>query len=981
MTVGTLSGQTNDADVARLRREVEEQMMSIGRSVASVTGVAEANAASIVNLDISFGTAIEVNVRATPYNATGNGVTDDTTAFINAAQAARGGSRRLLIPRGTYNVNREINVSGLHVQLEQGAIVDFGGAPSGNFPSTACMYATGTLADLPALNANVAAQDTQIVFASAHGLAVGDVFAIYDPTDFSFNLARAEYRAGEWCRVQEVTSATEVMIDRPLVASYVAATVTCHAQTSTTLQLTGGEIRGVGTSTSIAVVEVIYGQGVSISNVELSGTQWSHINLQQCVGVVAKGVFARDYGPQGSTNYGININSCRDVVVADGVLETRRHPITCTTVNGDAGVPGRNIIVANCVLTADRNAPMDVHGATEFYTVIGCDLNGGISLSGDHGKVVGCRMTNRNNNGNRGILLSEMAGTDLTVADCDVFQTAAITSGWGLIDWAGNTTATAIDSSRTGVMRFENVRCHLDGSGGDVVDLHYRDTTDVDLSVDFVGFVVNQPSGASESRVLIRSETDRYKSIRFQGCDFTTARIAITDDDLQVDYFEVSDCRFNNIDGDFAAVTLDGPGAAAKITGCDFSGCKFAISLGLNSSTDQADRRGNVVSDCTFHDFPTASLGDVRYAIQVYGANTTVSDCNFADLLGASNAASYYIRMRSLGFTITGCTFGPPTSGSPFRAIACDGDQAGVQARSGQGVIADNLIDCGGVGESAIHLENTDYSVTGNIIIDPGDYGVQTDSTFLGYSKIVANLFRETDQTAVGVNTSSGDFIDISGNTFVGFDDAIRVTSQSATTRDSLTIMGNIISGHSNAGIEVDASAATSVLDGMVIDSNRVDGGGRGIRVQINGAGASISRLKIGQANDVTGASINYDIQDGPVLVRGGRVGADLVAGDWTASSGWGDGSSVVVPSDSRDCRGRVTVNCAGSGIAANPTLTLAFADGSWPNAPRGVVVRNDTNSPTPAITWTTTTTTLVVTFNGTPTTATAYTFDYMVGD
>jgi hypothetical protein len=68
-----------------------------------------------------------------------------------------------------------------------------------------------------------------------------------------------------------------------------------------------------------------------------------------------------------------------------------------------------------------------------------------------------------------------------------------------------------------------------------------------------------------------------------------------------------------------------------------------------------------------------------------------------------------------------------------------------------------------------------------------------------------------------------------------------------------------------------------------------------------------------------------------------------------------------------------------GSGVAANPTVTLTFHDGTWFAAPYAVVGRNDGNAPSDAPTWTTTPTTLVIVFPTTPVAGTTYTFTWII--
>lgn len=105
----------------------------------------------------------------------------------------------------------------------------------------------------------------------------------------------------------------------------------------------------------------------------------------------------------------------------------------------------------------------------------------------------------------------------------------------------------------------------------------------------------------------------------------------------------------------------------------------------------------------------------------------------------------------------------------------------------------------------------------------------------------------------------------------------------------------------------------------------------------------------------------------------------DHVAGDYVLSAGWGTTASVAVVSGSGDNRARFTVTSAGTGQAANPTITLTFKDGAYAAAPFAVVVRNGGSQLTIAQDWTTSTTTWVMTWRGTPVAAETYTFELMV--
>jgi len=91
--------------------------------------------------------------------------------------------------------------------------------------------------------------------------------------------------------------------------------------------------------------------------------------------------------------------------------------------------------------------------------------------------------------------------------------------------------------------------------------------------------------------------------------------------------------------------------------------------------------------------------------------------------------------------------------------------------------------------------------------------------------------------------------------------------------------------------------------------------------------------------------------------------GTSHVNGDWVLSAGWGSTATATVAASSKDNRFMVTILCQGSGIAANPTATLTFKNGTFTSAPFAVLnwsggTGNVQTSPL----WTTTATTLVVT-------------------
>jgi hypothetical protein len=95
-------------------------------------------------------------------------------------------------------------------------------------------------------------------------------------------------------------------------------------------------------------------------------------------------------------------------------------------------------------------------------------------------------------------------------------------------------------------------------------------------------------------------------------------------------------------------------------------------------------------------------------------------------------------------------------------------------------------------------------------------------------------------------------------------------------------------------------------------------------------------------------------------------------------SAGWGN-TAAVSAANGVDQAFSFTATANGTGIAANPTITVTWKDGSMKtNFPITLCKRNDTSSPADSsavLTWVDSQTTLTLTFNGTPTSGVAYAF------
>lgn len=113
-------------------------------------------------------------------------------------------------------------------------------------------------------------------------------------------------------------------------------------------------------------------------------------------------------------------------------------------------------------------------------------------------------------------------------------------------------------------------------------------------------------------------------------------------------------------------------------------------------------------------------------------------------------------------------------------------------------------------------------------------------------------------------------------------------------------------------------------------------------------------------------------------------ISTPVAASDFALSAGWGNTATKNVSTLSKDSCGELAILCQGSGIAANPDVTLTFKDGTWNEIPF-VQVTPSTNASVTNGSWVvgnvTATTVVFRWFSPTstlPTSGQTYTFQYM---
>lgn len=267
------------------------------------------------------------------------------------------------------------------------------------------------------------------------------------------------------------------------------------------------------------------------------------------------------------------------------------------------------------------------------------------------------------------------------------------------------------------------------------------------------------------------------------------------------------------------------------------------------------------------------------------------------------------------------------------------------------------------------------WIVLGNTVVGVTVDGFRFDGN---YSVVEGNISGSNGNSGF---KSDGDLISaqLRGNyAFSNSNKGFYLTNANGSV-DDVAIDGNLSEANTGDGIRIDLSTGGNYGKNIKVADNK-SYGNSAWGLMIDGA-ATASSIYVGENfyhNNTSGEESRSFTNLTYLPSHFNRIFADKgqphVNGDWALSAGWGATATAVVASGCTDNRFRVTITANGAGIAANPTATLTFKDGTFTNAPfASVGFSGGTGVISPAPTWTTTATTLVITFVGTPVAGSTY--------
>lgn len=329
------------------------------------------------------------------YGALIDGTTDDSAA-VNAALSdlSADGGGELVFPVGTCKLNSDIvvpNNSG--ISGASGSVLDFSGATL----TTAGILVAGSMAALPSVSGTVTNKSLIATFVSAPSVVAGDTIVFHNPADYSFNPFRAEYRAGEYCRVASISGST-VTFTAPTYGTYTNGAVNVYKLSPASTHIRNLKIIGKNGNLK-PTIKLSMAQNCTLSDLVLTGSEYVQILVDRCYACSIANIYAHDTSANVGYNYGILVGNSQRMTLVNIISETTRHALSFGGGNYAGAVPNRECSVIGGVLSSSGQVyGLNFHGNSEFCTVLGVTLPNGVEVA-DNITVQSCQIGNANLNG------------------------------------------------------------------------------------------------------------------------------------------------------------------------------------------------------------------------------------------------------------------------------------------------------------------------------------------------------------------------------------------------------------------------------------------------------------------------------------------------------------------------------------------------------------------------------------------------------
>lgn len=302
------------------------------------------------------------------------GLADGSTSIVDAINKARNaGVKRLRLPAGTYVASGELDVGSMTIEGDGEATTVIASAGfSGNY----LFKSEGSLTAIENLGAPATVGKWMVTFDSPPSLAAGDIFLIYNPTDYSWSGYRPVYRAGEWCEVDYI-SGNIVYLKSPLYDSYAQGDVSVYRLEGKSPVIRN--IRVAGAPGPVGLCDFKFCTMALVENLTGSLGNNSVISIDKCFRTTIINPQADNYG-DGGDDYGVAVANSQHLRIIGGAIYARRHGVASGGTGEVGAVPVRDTRITGAVVRTSSSsnvAAADFHGNSEDSSFENCTIYGG----------------------------------------------------------------------------------------------------------------------------------------------------------------------------------------------------------------------------------------------------------------------------------------------------------------------------------------------------------------------------------------------------------------------------------------------------------------------------------------------------------------------------------------------------------------------------------------------------------------------------
>jgi len=306
------------------------------------------------------------------FGAVGDGIADDTAAL---SAALNSGSHRIIDGANkTYLVTYPITVTSEHIVV-QNMTINIASVPDQNNLSAnadAIIRFEGVQSAFSNLTTNTVAGSNIVTTSNTSALVSDQYIWLQSDTLFSGSLP-----LGQYAKIKAIDSGTQFRLHDTVLYDFNTANTARFAVVTPKHNIAIRNVNIVGAQDhQQAALYFRLCADVVIDSCSFLDVDYSCIFFDRCINTVVSSTQCRrskwlsDAGADGFS-YGITFNNgCYNGVVVNGYSEDQRHYVATGTASTAGGV-NLFITVANNKIMASRDAGIDAHPTTDYYTVKG----------------------------------------------------------------------------------------------------------------------------------------------------------------------------------------------------------------------------------------------------------------------------------------------------------------------------------------------------------------------------------------------------------------------------------------------------------------------------------------------------------------------------------------------------------------------------------------------------------------------------------